>query len=329
MKPFKTIAIAALAAGVAGTALNASTTAYAQGGQDRGNGKGWHMAGGKGGPGGRRGGARMMERFDVNGDGAITQEEVDEVTSTQFSGIDADNSNGINLEEFRAEFAMRSNDRSIRVFQRLDRDGDGMVTTEEFTKVTDRLFSRLDRDDNGELEMRRGQRGRKGAGNSAESVAPGADGKRQASGGRGEGRGQAMRHARHGHRGHPNPMVMLFDVFDTNGDGKITRAEFEEVRGKLFASADTDGSGAFSLEDFSNIWMTMNDARVVRMFQRLDADGDLTVTAEEQAARTSDMVERRDRNGDGVITKADFKKGKHGKKRHGRSDDGPRKGRDS
>lgn len=328
MKPFKTIAIAALAAGVAGTALTTSTAAYAQGG----NGKGWHMAGGKGGPGGRRGGARMMERFDVDGDGAITQEEVDEVTSKQFSETDADNSSSVDLEEFKVEFAKRSKDRSVRVFQRLDRDGDGAVTTDEFTTVTDRLFSRFDRDDNGELEMRGGQRGRGGAGNFAEKADPdaiNAEGKRQANGKRGEGRGHAMRHGPRGHGGRPNPMVMLFDVFDTDNDGKITRAEFEEVRGKLFASADTDGSGAFSLEDFSDIWMTMNDAHVVRMFQRLDADGDLTITVEEQTARSSDMVERRDRNGDGVITKADFKKGKHGKKRHGRSGDDPRKGRDS
>ena len=90
------------------------------------------------------------------------------------------------------------------------------------------------------------------------------------------------------------------------------------MRGKLFASADTDSSGSFSLSDFSTIWMTLNDGRAVRMFQKLDADGDLSITAEEHASHSSGMLERMDRNGDGVITKADFKrfgKGKWGKGR--------------
>ena len=94
----------------------------------------------------------------------------------------------------------------------------------------------------------------------------------------------------------------------------------------LFASADTDQSGGFALTDFSTIWMTFHDDRTVRMFQSLDTDGDLSVTAEEHASRSADLAERMDRNDDGVITEADFKRGHHGKR--GGYHDGPRKGRD-
>ncbi|WP_395174533.1 hypothetical protein [Roseibium alexandrii] len=85
-----------------------------------------------------------------------------------------------------------------------------------------------------------------------------------------------------------------------------------------FALADTNGSGSFTLEDFGPLWLAMNDARIVDMFQRADADGSLGITAEEQEQAMSKMLNRVDRNKDGVITKSDFKrshKGKHGKHR--------------
>ncbi len=63
------------------------------------------------------------------------------------------------------------------------------------------------------------------------------------------------------------------------------------------------------------MWSDINDERMVRAFQRLDADGSLDVTLEEFNARTKDFVKAHDRNGDGVLTKADRKSGKrHGPK---------------
>lgn len=326
----KKIAIAALAAGVASLAVTAQAQAEDRGGWKKmAHGGGWHMSGPRGEMGrhGRRGGRQLMDQFDVNKDGSLTQQEVDQVVQERFAKADAAGNGSVDLEEFKAFWLSESRDGMVRAFQRIDRDGDGAVTKEEYDTLADRMFSRLDRDGNGTLEMVRG--GKIGA--NADDEGPDGD---EAGNRRRHARGDDDRGGRRGgHRfgkggGFGGP-GMMFELFDTDKDGKVTRAEFDDVRGQLFASADTDASGSFGLEDFSNIWMTINDQRVVRRFQKLDSNGDLAISAEENAARTSDLVKRLDRNGDGVVTKADMKRGKKGKGgwRHGKRGDGPGEGR--
>ena len=107
--------------------------------------------------------------------------------------------------------------------------------------------------------------------------------------------------------------------YDTNNDDKITRAEFDQVRTALFGEADADGNNSVSLEEFVTVWQEMNKERIVRGFQRYDSNGDLSITREEYTAGNIDFIDNHDRNGDGVVTKADRHHGKpHGKRSHGR-----------
>lgn len=369
MKPFKKIAIAVLAASVAGPALLASQTAFAQnsaaipdGGPEIQEMPGMqvaHMGEPRGfGPGlGPRGGReraeRLFERFDTNGDDMITAAEIEDVRVKDFAEADTDGNGEISLEEFKAGFLERSNDRMVRAFQFLDRDGDGTVTQEEADTIANRLFTRLDRDGNGVVEPvrnKRGQRGpqageRGGPDRQAEAgERPGRgpndmdrDGRGPREMQRGEGgprdmergepgrrdmaRGPGGRHGM-GHgprgphgmgRGPGGPQHMFMALFDTNGNGTVTRDDFDAKRAELFALADTNSSGSFTLEDFAPLWLAVNEERIVHMFQRADADGSLGISSEEHAEGTSKMMERADRNGDGVITKADFKRGMKGK----------------
>ncbi|WP_421983650.1 EF-hand domain-containing protein [Roseibium sp.] len=314
MKPFKKIAITALAASVAGTALTAGLPAFAQSGDAAGNGgqqikqvqseqvahKGergkWGRGHGRGGH--KQRAERMFERFDVNKDGVITEAEIAEVRTTDFTTADADGNGEISLEEFKAQFLDRSGDRMVRAFQFLDTDGDGTVTQEEVDVVANRMFNRLDRDGNGTVERVRGQRNQAAAEN----------GERQQRAERGE-RGE--RGERRGRGGHGR---MFMALFDTDGSGSVTREDFDARRAELFALADTNSSGSFTLEDFGPLWLAVNENRIVDMFQRADEDGSLGITQEEAGKRLDNLMKRADRNKDGVITKADFKGGKKGGK---------------
>ncbi|MGX1496315.1 Ca2+-binding EF-hand superfamily protein [Labrenzia sp. MBR-25] len=380
MKPFKKIAIAALAASVAGTALTAGLSASAQnatanqdGGQRIQQNDGPRLAfmDGRGGPelgfgrghgmrGGKQRAERLFERFDVNEDGVITEAEIEEVRTQEFASADTDGNGEISLEEFKAAFLTRSNDRMVRAFQFMDRDGDGTVTQEEADLLANRMFNMLDRDGNGSLERVRGPRGPMADDDDRGPRGPMAGdddrgprrpiagdddrgprreraerGERGERGGRGDndwrdGRqmGRGGPHMERG--GHGGPGGMFLAMFDTDADGKVSREEFDTRRAALFALADTDQSGSFTLQDFGPLWLAINENRVVDMFQSADADGSLGITAEEQKKHQDRMLEHADRNNDGVITKADFRggrKGGHGPDRGMHRGDGWKHGR--
>jgi len=309
MTKFRNASLAVIALSLAGTAMSSALPAQARDGDGwrDGRGPGHHMAM-RGGPRGEQRMERVFERFDLNADGSISQAEIEEASSINFANADTDGDGSLSLDEVKAGFLERSADRRVRAFQRLDRDGDGTVTRDEFDAVSNRLFSRMDRNGDGVLELRQERGERRGGGRQEQARSGGQEGERSE-------RGQRQdRQWAGGGRGH-GQMRMMFELLDQDGDGTVTREEFDAVRGELFASADTDGSGSFALEDFSTIWMTVNDGRVVRMFQRLDDNGDLAVSPDERAAHSQRMMERMDRNGDGVVTKADFQRGKHGKGR--------------
>lgn len=319
MTVLKTIALGTLAAtlatSVAGIAL--------AGGLDS---KGWGPKG-WGHEGGPRGG-HMIEMFDQNGDGSITQDEVNASVAERFAQADADKDGRVTLDEFKTYRLAEMQPMKVRAFQRIDRDGDGKVTRAEFDRVSERMFSRLDRDGDGGLKhLPRGPEGRGPEGKGPEGKGPEGKGPE----GRGpegrvpegmhmgrEGRGPDGPGRDGGPHGRHGMMMAMFDRFDVNGDGTVSRAEFDEVRGQLFAMADTGGAGSFDLQGFDAIFASMADPHLVRMFQELDVNGDLSISAEENAERTQDLVARMDRNGDGVLTRADFQKGWKGNRHEDR-----------
>ena len=61
-----------------------------------------------------------------------------------------------------------------------------------------------------------------------------------------------------------------------------------------------------SLAEFKALWADTMDREIVRAFQQLDPDGDAQVTLDEYSARFDRMFANLDRNGDGVIDKAEL-----------------------
>ena len=109
--------------------------------------------GGRHGHGHHDGGYRLFEAYDANGDGALTQAEVDQARQSQLGEFDENGDGSLSLEEYQALWMDAMRERMVDRFQAHDDDGDGMVTAEEFGERFERMVGRLDDNDDGELTM--------------------------------------------------------------------------------------------------------------------------------------------------------------------------------
>ena len=134
------------------TAQNAPATAAAQGAeapvvlaQARGDRDGRGRHGGRG---------LMRDAFqaaDADGDGALTQAELDAWIAGQITTADADADGALTLEEFEPIFNDRQAPRMVDAFQALDADGSGRITAEEVDARFGNLVERMDRNGDGAL----------------------------------------------------------------------------------------------------------------------------------------------------------------------------------
>ncbi len=154
MKNYSKIAMAlALIGGVSATALTIDSASARGWGSEHG--QKWDGHHGKHdykrGRGGR-GGAKFLQQFDANKDGALTKEELTTGLDKKIADNDKDGDNAVSLEEFKAEWAKLTQDRMVRAYQRMDRDGNGKVTAEELKGPANDMFERMDRNDDGKLD---------------------------------------------------------------------------------------------------------------------------------------------------------------------------------
>lgn len=121
-----------------------------------------------------------------------------------------------------------------------------------------------------------------------------------------------------------NPGGHFVESWDLDGDGQVTLAEATERRGDVFLSFDADENGILSPEEHD----LFDEARANDMAENgmghgggqrnpangmlrevTDADGDGSVNREEFLAAVPAWFNAMDRNGDGVVTTADFDRG--------------------
>lgn len=93
--------------------------------------------------------AALFERFDSDGDGRVSQEDVDTLRAERLAAFDADGDGELSLEEYQALWLDAMHRHMVRAFQRLDTDGDAKVTAEEFVHPFSKVVERFDRDGDG------------------------------------------------------------------------------------------------------------------------------------------------------------------------------------
>jgi len=119
----------------------------------------------------------LFERYDANQDGKITKEEITAARKASLTKYDADKDGQLSLDEFQGLFNEIMRHRMVRMFQKLDRDGDAKVSEAEIARRVDRMMAHLDRNDDGEIE--RGDLKRKHKGHDRDREGHGHHGERR------------------------------------------------------------------------------------------------------------------------------------------------------
>ncbi len=101
---------------------------------------------------GRAGLAGFCREDDLDLDGRVTRTELDQAVAKRFAA-GAGKSSALALPAFIASEEQRYLPVNIRVFRRLDQDGDGLLTIQEYAGAEVALFARLDKNGNGVLEQ--------------------------------------------------------------------------------------------------------------------------------------------------------------------------------
>lgn len=118
-----------------------------------------------------------------------------------------------------------------------------------------------------------------------------------------------------------NPGGHFIENWDMNEDGQVTMAEATEKRGELFYMFDQDENGVLDDTEYDLFDETRNadmeanaggaggamrgvSQAMAREFNDVNSDG--TVTEEEFLSRVPDWFAMMDRDGDSLITSADF-----------------------
>jgi len=142
--------------------------------------------------------------------------------------------------------------------------------------------------------------------------------------GKGGGKGHMRGHRDGGGRG----LYRLIETFDADGDGAVSQEEIITSRQTRLTEFDANNDGSLDISEYEALWLDAMRERMVDRFQAHDDDGDGMVTIEEFNENFATLVERRDRNDDGVLNADDIKRpdGKRGEGPHGEGPhgDGPR-----
>ncbi|HWD28348.1 MAG TPA: EF-hand domain-containing protein [Rhizomicrobium sp.] len=248
---------------------------------------------------------RMLEEFDSNKDGKITKAEFNGVIGARFSAA-THGRKAMTPEEFAAIHQGDFERHAADMFHRLDWNGDGKLTLDEFVAPQRAHFQMMDRDGSGTVSCNPYQH---------------ADFRQDADRGRNDG----GFHRRSGFDYERFALQRFCNDSDVTRDGKVTRAEFDTAMNRHFQEA-SNGQPAMTLAQFAAQmavrYREMND----RMFARLDEDGDGTLTMAEFSASELRTFDRLDRNHDGAIDAEELKPrdrgdGGRGRDQHSRDDD--------
>jgi uncharacterized membrane protein len=104
-----------------------------------------------------------FEDLDQNGDGQLTQSELEARGAERFASVDTNNDGKLSEDELTAQGRSKAQERAQRMIERLDSDGDGALSQAELDERPNRgrIFARIDANDDGTISKEEFEDGRK------------------------------------------------------------------------------------------------------------------------------------------------------------------------
>lgn len=117
----------------------------------------------------------------------------------------------------------------------------------------------------------------------------------------------------------PSLFGHMLKKMDSDGDGKISSAEFQAAAAARFAAIDTQGSGRISAEQIANSKSArQRDLKFAEHeVKRIGSDG--TISRDQYLAAAQARFAKLDRNGDGFISADEMPAGQHGHSHAGKN----------
>lgn len=232
--------------------------------------------------------ARRFQEVDKDSDGKVTADEIRAASSAKFSEVDANHDGQLDEAELSAMASGFKGRRGGPPLAKLDTNGDGKVSAEEFVSHAATRWQHSDADGDGVVTSQEWQA--RGAGKA------------------GRGPGMGMHGERGGMRGAGGPMMeTMFQQADANHDGKVTRAEADALRTQKFAQADTNHDGKLDEAELVAMRGEHRSDRMGEHFAKLDRDGDGKISKEEAPPRMAAMFDQADTDRDGKLSVEELK----------------------
>lgn len=223
---------------------------------------------------------RFFANFDLNHDGKVTHDELNRTLGGRFAAV-AHGAGAIGPDQFAQLSVQKVQQHTAQVFRRLDWNGDGKLSLDEYAGPQRVRFEMFDRDGKG-----------------SESCAS-----------------SPVQHASFRPRGNFGRARFCAEN-DLNKDGSVSHAEFDNATAKRFASLAGNAKAMTQAQFASDVAAHYREISA-RYFQRLDSDRDGKLSLKEYAAADQKLFARLDRNKDGTITRDELSSRKGGYQRRG------------
>ena len=234
--------------------------------------------------------ASFLEQFDSDGDGSVSWGQFVDFRKQRYAETDENKDGSVEVEEYTNEYLGRldrrmETERKGQIEQTharikaLDTDKDGVISRAEYQASGERAF--------GHYEKNAALAAQKPAGQRSAINMP-------------------STHTREG----------MLEIYDADGDGKVSRAEYDHGRDEAFARTDSDKDGRLSGEEYLAEFEDRLDRRIASTressaqqsrvrFKSLDTDKDQRVSWDEYAASGKRVFDRVDTNKDGIVDARD------------------------